>query len=90
MPKNAFAHAEFKRPFDSDDGVVVRMSLGLAVMIPLVHGVAGLIPPNSFMPDYVRHAHMLEIGWSNFALGLLIGFLFWNPPQGGDVESPVD
>jgi hypothetical protein len=23
---------------------------------------------------------MVEIGWSNFVLGLLIGFLFWNPP----------
>ena len=31
------------------------------------------------MPDHVRYAHMLEIGWSNFVLGLLIGFLFWNP-----------
>lgn len=56
-----------------------QASLSMAVMIPLVHGVAGLIPPNPFMPDYVRHAHMLEIGWSNFVLGLLIGFLFWNP-----------
>jgi len=58
-----------------------QASLAIAVMIPLVHGVAGLIPPNPFMPDFVRHAHMLEIGWSNFALGLLIGFLFWNPPM---------
>jgi hypothetical protein len=57
-----------------------QASLAMAVMIPLVHGVAALIPPNPFMPDYVRHAHMIEIGWSNFVLGLLIGFLFWNPP----------
>ena len=61
-----------------------QASLAMAVMIPLVHGVAGLIPPNPFMPDYVRHAHMLEIGWSNFVLGLLIGFLFWNPNVGGN------
>ncbi len=52
----------------------------VAVMIPLVHGVAALIPPNPFMPDHVRYAHMIEIGWSNFVLGLLIGFLFWKPP----------
>lgn len=58
-----------------------QVSLATAVMIPLIHGVAGLIPPNPFMPDYVRHAHILEIGWSNFVLGLLIGFLFWNPPS---------
>ena len=57
-----------------------QAAVAMAVMIPLVHGVAVLIPPNPFMPDYVRHAHMIEIGWSNFVLGLLIGFLFWNPP----------
>jgi len=61
-----------------------QASLAMAIMIPLLHGVAVLIPPNPFMPDYVRHAHMVEIGWSNFVLGLLIGFLFWNPqPQAG-------
>jgi len=59
-----------------------QASLATAVMIPLVHGVAVLIPPNPFMPDFVRHAHMIEIGWSNFVLGLLIGFLFWNPAPG--------
>jgi hypothetical protein len=58
-----------------------QASLAMAVMVPLVHGVAALIPPNPFMPDFVRHAHMIEIGWSNFVLGLLIGFLFWNPPS---------
>jgi hypothetical protein len=56
-----------------------QASLSMAVMIPLVHGVAGLIAPNPFMPDFVRHAHMVEIGWSNFVLGLVIGFLFWKP-----------
>jgi hypothetical protein len=67
-------------------------SVAMAVMIPLVHGVSALIPPNPFMPDYVRHAHMIEIGWSNFVLGLLIGFLFWNPTRSGEVstQSPGD
>lgn len=67
-----------------------QASLAMAVMIPLVHGVAALIPPNPFMPDYVRHAHMIEIGWSNFVLGLLIGFLFWNPPPSAEesTQSP--
>jgi hypothetical protein len=51
----------------------------MAVMIPLVHGVSALILPNPFRPAYGRHAHMIEIGWSTFVLGLLIGFLFWNP-----------
>jgi hypothetical protein len=64
-----------------------QAAVAMAVMIPLVHGVAALIPPNPFMPAYVRHAHMIEIGWSNFVLGLLIGFLFWNPL--GTAEAPT-
>jgi hypothetical protein len=67
-----------------------RASLALAVMIPLVHGVASLIVPNPFMPDHVRYAHMLEIGWSNFVLGLLIGFLFWNPPTKATDQLSVE
>jgi hypothetical protein len=60
-----------------------QAAMAMAVMIPLVHGVALLVVPNPFMPDYVRYAHMLEIGWSNFVLSLLIGFLFWNPQARG-------
>jgi len=67
-----------------------QAALAMAVMIPLVHGLAALIPPNPFMPAYVRHAHMIEIGWSNFVLGLLIGFLFWNPQPSGRPVSSAD
>jgi hypothetical protein len=63
-----------------------QAAVAMAVMIPLVHAIAALIPPNPFMPDYVRHAHMVEIGWSNFVLGLLIGFLFWNPRPGAEAS----
>jgi hypothetical protein len=66
-----------------------QASLSMAFLVPLVHGVAGLIPPNPFMPDYVRHAHMLEIGWSNFVLGLLIGFLFWKPPAASEEPAQL-
>jgi hypothetical protein len=59
-----------------------QAAVAMAVLIPLVHGLAALIPPNPFMPDHVRFAHMIEIGWSNCVLGLLIGFLFWNPAPG--------
>jgi hypothetical protein len=64
-----------------------QAAVAMAVMIPLVHGIAALVPPNPFMPDYVRHAHMIEIGWSNFVLGLLIGFLFWNPSPSPQVAQ---
>ena len=66
-----------------------QAAVAMAVMIPLVHGVAPLIPPNPFMPDYVRHAHMIEIGWSNFVLGLLIGYLFWNPPRRAEASAQL-
>jgi len=66
-----------------------QAAVAMAVMIPLVHGVAALIPPNPFMPAYVRHAHMIEIGWSNLVLGLLIGYLFWNPPPRGGVSAQL-
>jgi hypothetical protein len=67
-----------------------QASLALAVMIPLVHGVASLIAPNPFMPDHVRYAHMLEIGWSNFVLGLLIGFLFWKPNSTAEIPEAIE
>lgn len=54
-----------------------RVALTVAVYTPIVHGVAGLMVPNEHMgPLAWRMAHTVEIGWSNFAFGLLIGFLF--------------
>jgi hypothetical protein len=55
----------------------IRIALAIAVFVPLVHGVAGLLVPSEHMgPMAWRIAHMLEIGWSNFVFGLLIGWLF--------------
>ena len=45
-------------------------------MVPLVNGVAALLVPNEQMPAAAwRIAHMIEIGWSDFAFGLLVGYL---------------
>lgn len=68
----------------------VRIALTMAVMVPVVHGVAGLLVPNEHMAAAAwRYAHMVEIGWSNFVLGLLIGFLFSRgvSPLKGSAES---
>lgn len=55
-------------------GLVVGMALAvLSVVVPL-------LPPNPDMTTAARFAQMLEIGWSNFAYGLLIGFLFGRCP----------
>lgn len=51
--------------------------LAMAVFVPLVHGLAGLLLPNQQMPAWgMRSAHMIEIGWSNFVFGLLVAYLF--------------
>ncbi len=54
-----------------------RIALSTAVLVPIVHGVAGLLVPSEHMAATAwRFAHMIEIGWSNFLFGLLIGYLF--------------
>ena len=54
-----------------------KIALATAVLVPVVHGVADLLVPNVHMAATAwRLAHMIEVGWSNFAFGLLIGFLF--------------
>lgn len=59
-----------------------RVALATAVAFPILAGAAGLLIPNPFMPDWVRPFHIVEIGWSNFVYGLLVGYLFWNPRAG--------
>ena len=51
-------------------------ALAMAFLFPMIAGVASLIVPNDFMPTGVRHIHMIEIGWSNFVYGFLVGFIF--------------
>ena len=58
-------------------GSRIKIALLTAVLIPMVHGVAGLLVPDEHMSATAwRFAHMIEIGWSNFIFGLLIGYLF--------------
>ena len=53
-------------------------ALAMAVMFPVLAGVASLLVPNALLPETVRLWHMLEIGVSNFLFGALVGFLFWS------------
>ncbi len=50
-----------------------------AILIGLVFsifgGIAPLIPPNEYMPPYVRLGHGVEVGLSNFLYGLFLGYL---------------
>jgi len=59
-----------------------QASLAMAVMFPVLAGVAGLLIPNPVFPDSVRLYHLIEIGWSNSVFGAVVGWLFWNPAAG--------
>lgn len=74
-----FFVAMLLRSLDAPRGAV---SLATAMLFPVLAGVAGLLAPNPLMPDHVRLWHIIEIGASNFAYGLLVGFLFWKPRSG--------
>ena len=54
-----------------------QASLAIAVMFPLLAGVASLIVPNPIFPDWVRAYHLGEIAWSNFVYGAIVGAVFW-------------
>jgi hypothetical protein len=58
-----------------------QASLAMAVMFPLLAGVASLIVPNPVFPDWVRAYHLGEIAWSNFVYGAIVGAVFWNGPR---------
>jgi hypothetical protein len=58
-----------------------QASLAMAIMFPLLAGVAALIIPNPIFPDWVRAYHLGEIAWSNFVYGALVGAVFWSSPR---------
>lgn len=55
-------------------------ALAVALMFPLLAGVAALVIPSGIMPADVRFWHGLEVGWSNAVFGFLTGWAFWRPP----------
>ncbi|MFQ5738875.1 MAG: hypothetical protein ACE5JX_07650 [Acidobacteriota bacterium] len=67
-----------------------QSSLAIAFLFPIVHAVSGLLMPNPYLPAEVRHWHMIEIGWSNFVYGGIVGFVFWNPRGGRVSREKID
>jgi hypothetical protein len=67
-----------------------QVGLSMALLFPVYAGVAALLVPNAIMPDHVRYWHMLEIGWSNFVFGGLVGFLFWQPIKSNEAHTSND
>jgi hypothetical protein len=52
-----------------------RTAVALGLSFPILAGVAPLLLPNPYLPDYVRLAHGFEIGISNLVYGVLLGYL---------------
>jgi hypothetical protein len=52
-----------------------KAAVALGLSFPILAGVAPLLLPNPYLPDYVRLAHGFEIGISNLAYGVLLGYL---------------
>ena len=42
----------------------------------ILGGIAPLIIPNELMPEYIRYAHLIEVGFSNFLFGFILTYLF--------------
>lgn len=75
-------------------GQRTRAAMALGLSFPILAGVAPLLLPNPFLPDYVRLAHGFEIGISNFVYGILLGHLLTrkaapttDEQQAGSTES---
>ena len=53
-------------------GMVLTKALLVGLIFSIVGGIAPLIPPNEYMPDFIRVAHGFEVGISNFLYGICV------------------
>jgi hypothetical protein len=53
----------------------VAAALGTGVVLSVLGGVAPLLIANPYLPDAIRHAHLPEVGVSNFLFGAIAGWL---------------
>lgn len=54
---------------------LTKKAVLIGLIFSILGGIAPLIPPNEFMPAYVRFGHGFEVGISNFLYGLVIGLI---------------
>ncbi len=65
-------------------------ALGAGMVLAGIGGVMSLLAPNSLFPDAVRFVHLAEVTISNFAFGVLVGWMLWRPLEqtGGGLMPP--
>ena len=67
----------------------VAGAVSAGVVLSVIGGVAPLLVSNPYMPEAIRHAHLPEVGVSNFIFGAIAGWLL-RPGAGGAVRpDPV-
>lgn len=54
---------------------LTKKAILIGLVFSILGGIAPLIPPNEYMPGYVRLGHGFEVGISNFLYGLVLGYL---------------
>jgi hypothetical protein len=71
------------------NGKPSRAAVALGLSFPILAGVAPLLLPNPYLPDYVRLDHGFEIGMSNFVYGVLLGYLLTRKaaPANGEQQA---
>jgi hypothetical protein len=70
---------------------MLNKAVVVGLIFAILGGVAQLIPPNDFMPSYVRLGHGFEVGISNFLYGVTISYLLRQHQSGSHtVDQPED
>ena len=59
----------------TSDISIFKRAVLVGLIFSVLGGIAPLIPPNEYMPAYIRLGHGFEVGISNFVYGLFISYL---------------
>lgn len=63
-------------------------ALATGLVFTMISGVAPLLMPNPYFPDYVRWIHFGEVVSSNFVFGVMVG-LIWNRSKPATLPSAM-
>jgi hypothetical protein len=74
----------------STHGTVITKALLVALVYSVIGGIAPLIPPSEFMPEFIRIAHGFEVGISNFLYGICVFLIVRSREKLEVLESQED
>ena len=63
----------------------------VGLVFAVIGGIAPLVPPSDFMPKFIRVAHGIEVGISNFLYGVVVVLLIRSKPSlNADTPTQLD